>query len=58
MAKCTVCSFEINDANPRLTSTHNGQQFEFCCPVCKGAFDAAPDRFAARAGTPAFAARP
>lgn len=58
MARCTVCSFEINNANPRLTSNYQGQQFEFCCPVCKGAFDAAPDRFAgARAGAGAFAAR-
>lgn len=50
MAKCTVCHFEINNANPHLTSNYQGQKAEFCCPVCKGAFDAAPEVFSGRMG--------
>ncbi len=48
MAKCTVCHFEINNANPHLISNFQGQNLEFCCPVCKGAFDAAPEAFSGR----------
>lgn len=56
MANCAVCTFEINDANPRLRSSYQGREFQFCCPICKGAFDAVPDRFAERAGAAAGAA--
>jgi YHS domain-containing protein len=53
LARCTVCGFEINNANPKLRATHNGREYEFCCPICKGAFEAVPERFAERAAAPA-----
>lgn len=56
MSKCTVCGMDINANNPRFTSQHAAQTYEFCCPLCKGAFDAVPDRFVTT--TPTGAAAP
>lgn len=46
---CTVCDFEINEHNPRLTEQYQGRTFAFCCPSCKAIFDAYPAKFAGAA---------
>ncbi|MBT3216677.1 MAG: cadmium-translocating P-type ATPase [Candidatus Marinimicrobia bacterium] len=43
--KDPVCGMDVNPENVAAKSTHNGQQFFFCCTHCKTKFDADPDSF-------------
>jgi signal transduction histidine kinase/YHS domain-containing protein len=40
-----VCGMDIATGQAYATLTHEGTEYGFCCPVCKGAFERAPERY-------------
>lgn len=46
MAKDPVCGMTIDDKSPER-STHEGQTYVFCSPICKSKFDKEPGRYTA-----------
>jgi xanthine dehydrogenase accessory factor len=48
-----VCGMTVEIANARHRSTHNGQDFYFCCPACKRSFERDPLPYVENMGHPA-----
>ncbi len=40
-----VCMMTVDPATAKWRSTHNGTEYCFCAPGCKGAFDEAPGQY-------------
>ena len=45
MAKDPVCGMDVDPATAKHTSQHQGQNYYFCAPGCKKAFDADPAKY-------------
>lgn len=40
-----VCGMDIPAGQAYATLSHDGTEYGFCCPVCKGAFERSPERY-------------
>lgn len=45
MVKDPVCGMEVDEKTARYKSAYVGEDYCFCCPVCKEKFDEKPKRF-------------
>jgi len=47
-ARHPVCGMPVEVAGARHTARHDGRDYYFCCPGCKRAFEAEPEKYVAR----------
>jgi len=40
-----VCGMKVDDQKASAQSTYEGKTYYFCCPGCKGKFDANPRQY-------------
>ena len=45
MATDPVCLMIVDEEDAKLTSTHKGEKYYFCCNWCKNKFDENPKRY-------------
>ncbi len=49
MVKDPECGMEVDEKTARYNSAYMGEDYCFCCPMCKEKFDEKPKRFAKKA---------
>ncbi|MGK7346688.1 MAG: YHS domain-containing protein [Candidatus Nitrospinota bacterium M3_3B_026] len=50
MAKDPVCGMNVEEAEAKGKSEHEGKTYHFCSSVCKERFDKEPERYAGKGG--------
>jgi YHS domain-containing protein len=45
MAIDPVCRMEVDEADAAATTEYQGQEYYFCAPGCKEAFEADPEKY-------------
>ena len=53
MVKDPVCGMQVDEKKAGAISAYKGTTYHFCSPTCKSKFDATPDKFTGKGGTPA-----
>ena len=48
MAKDPVCGMNVDPAESKHRTEHDGQSFHFCCAGCKARFEIDPERYLAK----------